>query len=328
MPTGHSSRAPAVETTEQQGLEPSKETTASAVHDSTSVLSDAALSQAALSEAALSKEYLARFNGVARLYGNEALQRFAQSRVCVIGIGGVGSWAAEALARSGVGHIILIDMDDVCVTNTNRQIHALQGNYGKPKIEAMQHRLLSINPELVVEARFDFLSVDNLLQHITPEIDVIIDAIDSMKPKMALMNFCRRNKRKVITVGGAGGQIDPTRIAVSDLSTTEQDPLLAKLRRELRTHCGFPKVGKGKFGIEAVYSDEPVKFPTVCATEGQPSAVKLDCSGGLGASTCVTATFGMVAASRALLMLSKTVPGKNIQSKNTHNREVPSKVQR
>lgn len=254
---------------------------------------------------ALSADYASRFNGIARLYGDAALRRFQQSRVCVIGIGGVGSWAAEALARSGVGQIILIDMDDVCVTNTNRQIHALQGNYGKPKIDAMQQRLLAINPELVVEARFDFLTPDNLLQHITPDIDVIIDAIDSIKPKMALMNYCRRNKRKTITVGGAGGQVDPTRISVSDLSTTEQDPLLAKLRRELRTHCGFPRVGKGKFGIEAVYSDEPVKFPTTCATDGQQSAVKLDCSGGLGASTCVTATFGMVAASRALLMLSK-----------------------
>lgn len=323
MPTGPSSRAPAVEPIEQQGLDASHETTTSKTNPSETTASADRETSVVLSE-----EYLARFNGVARLYGNEALQRFAQSRVCVIGIGGVGSWAAEALARSGVGHIILIDMDDVCVTNTNRQIHALQGNYGKPKIEAMQQRLLSINPELVVEARFDFLSVDNLLHHITPEIDVIIDAIDSMKPKMALMNYCRRNKRKVITVGGAGGQIDPTRIAVSDLSTTEQDPLLAKLRRELRTHCGFPKVGKGKFGIEAVFSDEPVKFPTVCATEGQPSAVKLDCSGGLGASTCVTASFGMVAASRALLMLSKSMPGKNMQSTNTHSKNVSSKIQR
>lgn len=254
---------------------------------------------------AASADYLDRFNGVARLYGEQGLMQFHRSKVCVIGIGGVGSWAAEALARSGVGHIILIDMDDVCVTNTNRQIHALQGNYGKPKIEAMQQRLHAINPELNVEARFDFLTPDNILQHITPDIDVVIDAIDSIKPKMALMNYCRRNKRKIITVGGAGGQIDPTRIAVSDLSTTEQDPLLAKLRRELRTHYGFPRVGKGKFGIEAVYSDEPVKFPVVCATDGQPGPIKLDCSGGLGASTCVTATFGMVAASRALLMLSK-----------------------
>lgn len=254
---------------------------------------------------AVSADYLARFNGIARLYGEAGLLRFHRSKVCVIGIGGVGSWAAEALARSGVGHIILIDMDDVCVTNTNRQIHALQGNYGKPKIDAMKQRLLAINPEMTVEARFDFLTPDNVLKHITPDIEVIIDAIDSIKPKMALMNYCRRNKRKAITVGGAGGQIDPTRISVSDLSTTEQDPLLAKLRRELRTHYGFPRVGKGKFGIEAVYSDEPVKFPVACATDGQPGPVRLDCSGGLGASTCVTATFGMVAASRALLMLSK-----------------------
>lgn len=258
-----------------------------------------------LPQAPLSADYAARFNGIARLYGEHALRRFQQSCVCVIGIGGVGSWAAEALARSGIGRIILIDMDDICVTNTNRQIHALQGNYGKTKIEAMQQRLLAINPDIIIDARFDFLTPDNLLQHMTPDIDVIIDAIDSVKPKMALINYCRRNKRKAITVGGAGGQLDPTRIAVSDLSTTEQDPLLAKVRRELRTHYGFPKVGKGKFGIEAVFSDEPVKFPAACASDGQSSAIRLDCSGGLGASTCVTATFGMVAASRALLAISK-----------------------
>lgn len=257
----------------------------------------------------LTPDYLARFNGIARLYGNEVLQQFQRSRVCVIGIGGVGSWAAEALARSGVGHLILIDMDDICVTNTNRQIHALQGNYGKTKIDAMQERLLAINPDIIVDSRFDFLTPDNLLKHLTPDIDVIIDAIDSVKPKMALINHCRRNKRKAITVGGAGGQIDPTRVQVCDLSKTEQDPLLAKVRRQLRTDYGFPKEGKGKFNIEAVYSSEPVKFPTpsatACATDSQPSAMRLDCSGGLGASTCVTATFGMIAASRALLMLSK-----------------------
>ncbi|CBL44920.1 Molybdopterin biosynthesis MoeB protein [gamma proteobacterium HdN1] len=253
----------------------------------------------------LSAAYRERFNGIARLYGESVLQRFQKSCVCIIGIGGVGSWAAEALARSGIGRLVLIDMDEVCVTNTNRQLHALNGNYGKPKIEAMRQRLLAINPEIQVDARLDFLTPSNLLAHITPEIDVIIDAIDSIKPKTALMNYCRRNKRKVITIGGAGGQTDPTRIAVSDLSTTEQDPLLAKLRRELRTHFGFPRVGKGKFGIEAVYSNEPVQYPVACTIDGQPQAVKLDCSGGLGASTCVTSTFGMVAASRTLAILAK-----------------------
>lgn len=257
------------------------------------------------SEPPFSEQYLARFSGVARLYGFETLQRFQHSRICVIGIGGVGSWVAEALARSGIGHLVLIDMDDICVTNTNRQIHALQGNYGQTKIEAMHQRLLSINPEIRVDARFDFITPDNIVTHITGDIDVVIDAIDSVKPKAALLNHCRRAKQKVVTVGGAGGQIDPTQIQVCDLSKTSQDPLLASVRRRLRSMYGFPKEGKGKFGIESIFSTEPVKFPTVCDTSTQPSATRLDCSGGLGASTCVTATFGLFAASRALLMLSK-----------------------
>ena len=171
-----------------------------------------------------------RFGGTARLYGQEALQRFADAHFCVIGIGGVGSWAAEALARTGIGKITLIDMDDVCITNTNRQIHALQGHVGQAKTEVMAQRIHAINPECEVICIDDFITPDNTAELMAAGFDYVIDAIDSVRPKAALIAWCRRNKIPLITTGGAGGQIDPTQIQVSDLAKTIQDPLAAKLR--------------------------------------------------------------------------------------------------
>jgi tRNA A37 threonylcarbamoyladenosine dehydratase len=245
-----------------------------------------------------------RFGGIARLYGEAGYQCLREASAMVIGIGGVGSWSAEALARSGIGHLVLIDMDDICVTNTNRQVQAHEGNYGKAKVTALGERLRSIHPGLTIEERFDFITADNLERHLDRPSAVIIDAIDSVKPKAALLAHCRRHRQPVVTVGGAGGQRDPTRITVDDLSRTEQDPLLASVRRRLRSEYGFPREGKGKFGIAAVYSTEPVRAPDRCETDG-PSATRLDCSGGLGASMCVTASFGMAAAARAIDLLLK-----------------------
>jgi tRNA A37 threonylcarbamoyladenosine dehydratase len=247
-----------------------------------------------------------RFGGIARLYGEEGYQRILRGSAMVIGVGGVGSWTAEALARSGIGHLILVDMDDICVTNTNRQVHAHDGNFGKPKIVALGERLRSIHPGIRLEERFDFITADNVSEHLTDPTQVVVDAIDSVKPKAALIAHCRRRRIPLVTVGGAGGQRDPTRIKVDDLARTVQDPLLASVRRRLRTDYGFPGDGKGKFGITAVYSTEPLKSPSVCENDA-PTATRLDCSGGLGASTCVTASFGMVAAARALDMLLKPV---------------------
>lgn len=252
-----------------------------------------------------SNAYQQRFSGTARLYGQQALALFSKAHICVIGMGGVGSWAAEALARTGIGAITLIDMDDVCVTNTNRQIHALRENVGQTKTEAMARRILSINPECRVTSIDDFITADNLPEMLDRHYDYVIDAIDSVRPKAALLCYCRRYKIPVVTTGGAGGQIDPTRIEVMDLAKTIQDPLAAKLRECLKNDFGLVKNGKGKLGIDCVFSSEPLMYPqadgSVCASRATALGPKrMDCASGLGAATMVTATFGFVAVSHAL----------------------------
>lgn len=253
----------------------------------------------------LTDAWLQRFGGTARLYGREALQCFADAHICVVGIGGVGSWVAEALARTGVGAITLIDMDDVCVTNTNRQIHALQGNVGLAKAEVMAQRIAAINPECQVTVVDDFVTQDNVAQLLDKGFSYVIDAIDSVRPKAALIAWCRRNKVPLVTTGGAGGQIDPTQIQVADLAKTIQDPLAAKVRERLKSDFGVVKNSKGKLGVDCVFSTEALVYPqmdgTVCAAKSTAEGPKrMDCASGFGAATMVTATFGFVAVSHAL----------------------------
>ncbi|ORJ25261.1 tRNA cyclic N6-threonylcarbamoyladenosine(37) synthase TcdA [Rouxiella badensis] len=252
-----------------------------------------------------SEAYQQRFGGTARLYGHQALALFSAAHVCVIGIGGVGSWAAEALARTGIGAITLIDMDDVCVTNTNRQIHALRENVGQSKIEVMAQRILAINPECKVTCIDDFITPDNVAEMLNRNFSYVIDAIDSVRPKAALLSYCRRYKIPVVTIGGAGGQIDPTRIEVADLAKTIQDPLAAKLRERLKNDFNVTKNNKGKLGIDCVFSSEPLMYPqadgSVCASRATAEGPKrMDCESGFGAATMVTATFGFVAVSHVL----------------------------
>ncbi|MAA95780.1 MULTISPECIES: tRNA cyclic N6-threonylcarbamoyladenosine(37) synthase TcdA [unclassified Arsukibacterium] len=260
-------------------------------------------------------DYLLRFAGIGRLYGADALQAFSRAHVCVIGIGGVGSWAAEALARSGIGEITLIDLDDVCISNINRQLHALTDTIGQDKVAVMAQRIKAINPECIVHQIEDFISVDNLQQLITPQLDYVVDAIDSIKAKVALLAHCKRNKIKVISTGGAGGQIDPTQIQISDLTQTINDPLLAKVRNTLRRDYNYSRNPQRRFGIECVYSTEQLKYPqadgSVCqqktpqlAPDGSISSMRLDCSAGFGATTVVTASFGLAAGSRVLQKLA------------------------
>ena len=161
--------------------------------------------------------YEQRFGGIGRLYTPEGLARLCQAHVCVIGIGGVGSWVVEALARSGVGQITMIDMDDICVTNINRQLPALSGNIGKLKTEVMAERVKLINPECVVNIIDDFISPDNQAEYLNRGYDYVIDAIDNVKTKAAMIAYCKRNKIKIITIGGAGGQTDPSKIQIADL---------------------------------------------------------------------------------------------------------------
>lgn len=253
-----------------------------------------------------SDQYNQRFGGTRRLYGNSETEILRAAHVCVIGIGGVGSWAAEALARTGVGELTLIDMDDVCVTNINRQIHAMSGTVGQSKIEVMAERIRLINPECQINLIDDFITPENIAEYIDSRYDYVLDAIDSVKPKAALLAYCKRNKIKVITTGGAGGQTDPTQIQIADLTKTIQDPLAAKIRNMLRRFHNFSKTRK--FGIECVYSTEQLKYPqadgSVCNVKASAEGPKrMDCASGFGAATMVTATFGFVAASRIVQKL-------------------------
>lgn len=247
-----------------------------------------------------------RFGGVARLYGAAALQRFRQSHVCVIGIGGVGSWAAEALARSAIGRLTLIDLDHVAESNVNRQIHALGDEFGKAKVVAMAERVHAINPACTVDIVEEFVAEDNLNELLGRGYDYVLDAIDQTRVKAALIAWCKARGVKLITTGSAGGQVDPSRIRVDDLSRTIQDPLASRMRSLLRKEYGFPRDTKKKFGVECVYSDEPLKYPEngqVCEID-QVGITGLNCAG-FGSSVCVTASFGFIAASRVLMRLAE-----------------------
>ena len=250
----------------------------------------------------MSNEDNRRFGGIARLYGSAAYQRLRAAHVCVVGIGGVGSWVAEALARTAVGKLTLIDLDMVAESNTNRQIHALEPVFGKAKVDAMAERIAQINPECVIQCIEDFVTVDNMETTLGGGFDVVVDAIDQARVKTAMIDFCKRRKQPIVVVGAAGGQIDPTQIRVSDLSQTVQDPLLAKVRASLRREHGFPR--QGKFGVPAVYSTEALRYPdkgASCDVGSGPTG--LNCAG-FGSSVCVTSVFGMAAASHAIGLIT------------------------
>lgn len=245
-----------------------------------------------------------RFGGIGRLYGAAALARFQNARVCVVGIGGVGSWAAEALARSAIGRITLIDLDMIAESNVNRQIHALGDEFGKAKVAAMAERIRAINPACEVSEIEDFVSSENLEATLGRGFDYVIDAIDHVRTKAAMIAWCKRHGIPIVTSGGAGGQIDPTRIEIADLARTVQDPLLAKVRSVLRKEYGFTRDPKKKFGIPAVFSSEPLRYPengAVC--DEPPTLAGLNCAG-FGSSVCVTAPFGLFAAAEVCKYLA------------------------
>ncbi|WP_245784235.1 tRNA cyclic N6-threonylcarbamoyladenosine(37) synthase TcdA [Halomonas korlensis] len=251
-----------------------------------------------------------RFGGIRRLYGGRAFARFRRAHVVVVGVGGVGSWAVEALARSGIGKLTLIDLDDVCVSNINRQLHALDGTIGRPKVEVLAERCRAIQPEIEVVADSAFVTPHNLAERLPADADLVLDAIDNVMAKAALIAWCKRRKLPIVVTGAAGGQTDPTRIRVADLSRTEHDPLLAKVRARLRRDFGFSRNPKRRFSVECVYSDEQLVYPSsdgeVCLQKpGTGDVTRLDCASGFGAATFVTGSFGFVAASRALARLAK-----------------------
>ncbi|WP_280568414.1 tRNA cyclic N6-threonylcarbamoyladenosine(37) synthase TcdA [Chromohalobacter sp. 296-RDG] len=254
-------------------------------------------------------DYDFRFGGIRRLYGTRAAIFFRHAHVVVIGVGGVGSWAAEALARAGIGTLTFIDLDDVCVSNVNRQLHALDGTIGRPKVEVMAERCRAIQPGIKVHADTAFVTPTNLAERLPEDADHVIDAIDSVIAKSALIAWCKRRKIGLSVTGAAGGQTDPTRIRVADLTRTEHDPLLAKVRARLRRDFGFSRNPKRRFSVECVYSDEQLVYPDadgeVCQQKpGNGEPTRLDCASGVGAATFVTGTFGFVAASRTLARLA------------------------
>lgn len=251
-----------------------------------------------------------RFAGIDRLYGAGAVARFSRARVAVVGLGGVGSWVAEAMARSGIGHLSLIDADDICVSNTNRQLPALEGQYGRNKAEAMAERCRAINPAAGVEAVPAFLTPANMSELLDRGFDLVLDACDSFRAKVELIAWCRRRKLPLVVSGSAGGRTDPTLVRVRDLSRTEHDALLALIRKKLRAEFDFPRNRDRYFGVPAVYSLENVKYPqpdgSVCGLRpqlGPDAALKLDCGAGLGAATHVTGTFAFAMAGKALELL-------------------------
>jgi tRNA A37 threonylcarbamoyladenosine dehydratase len=258
-----------------------------------------------------------RFGGIARLYGAAGLERFKQAHVCVIGVGGVGSWVVEALARSAIGRITMIDLDNVAESNINRQIQANTDTVGKAKVTALAERIALINPYCKVNEVEDFVTPDNLDVMLgQPGFDYVIDAIDNVKAKTALIAYCRQHAIPLITIGAAGGQTDPGKIEIRDLSRTEQEPLLALVRKRLRQNHGFPRGAKSKFGIDAVFSMEVLSMPETAeaceisadaSTNTSAGVTGLNCAG-FGSSIVVTASFGLMAAAQVLRKLAAPVP--------------------
>lgn len=256
-----------------------------------------------------SHDYTDRFGGMGRLIGSAGLARVQTSHVCVIGVGGVGSWTVEALVRSGIGAVTMIDLDDVCITNVNRQLPALDGRIGRPKVEVLAERMTQIHPGCVLHAVTEFLTADNASRLLVPGFDFVIDAVDRISTKVLIITQCRGRSLPVLTVGGAGGRRDATAVRTADLGLSQGDKLLRGVRKALRRNHGFPG-GEGQvYGIPSIYSAEPQIFPWADGTcRAEPEAgtsLQLDCASGFGAASFVTGTFGFAAAGAVIRRLAE-----------------------
>lgn len=251
-------------------------------------------------------DYDERFGGLRRLYGEAAYCLLPRLHMVVIGLGGVGSWSAEALARTGIGRITLIDYDTVAKSNINRQLVGLTKTLDQKKSGVMQTRIHEINPDCQINVIDDFINSANLADYLSAArgYDYVIDAIDSIRFKTEMIAHCKRNKLPIITTGGAGGVTDPALVHVADLSKTYNDALAAKVRNNLRSRYGFSKNPQRRFGVECVFSSQHKLYPkedgSVSHQKPGIHGVNLDCRFGYGSSVTVTATFGMLAASRAI----------------------------
>ena len=235
-----------------------------------------------------------RFGGLRRLYGDAAYARIRAAHVAVVGVGGVGSWTAEALARSGVGALTLIDLDQVSESNVNRQVQALGSTIGAAKVEVLRRRIADIHPGCAVEAVEEFVDETNWPALLRRRADAVVDACDNVRAKAVIAAWSRATGTPLLIVGAAGGKRAAERVEVGDLADTTHDPMLASLRQRLRKLHGAPRTGA--MGLACVFSRESVVAPLVdeCAIDGS-----LNCHG-YGSSVAVTATFGMVAAARAI----------------------------
>lgn len=249
-----------------------------------------------------------RFGGTGRLYGEAGLRRLQDAHVCVVGVGGVGTWTIEALARTGIGRLTLIDLDEICVTNTNRQLHTLEGEVGRSKVEVMAARVRRINPACEVTEVLEFFtarSADRLLDAHLLQSDVVVDAIDKAAQKALLITRCHQRDQPIVTVGSAGGRRDPGAVGRSDLTATVKDPLLREVRRLMRRDFGYPH--EGPWGIPAVYSREPARYPDgEGGTCGKPveGSLRIDCASGFGTAAMVTGTVGLFAAASVVDLLT------------------------
>ncbi len=265
-----------------------------------------------------------RFGGIERLYGTGSLELFDSLHICIVGMGGVGSWAVEALARSGFGQLTLIDYDEICLTNINRQIHALDSTIGKKKTLELQARVKLINPGCQCNVIDDYINKNNIRDYLSPEkkYHYVIDAIDSISLKAAIIYQCKRNKIPVITTGGAGGLTDPAMVQIKDLSRTFNDPLAAKVRAKLRESFNFSRNTKRTFGVECVFSSQQQLYPKPDGSVGHQKpgirGVNLDCNMGYGSATFVTANFGFVAVSRIIQKIIRTPPCFNTKLSCSH----------
>lgn len=253
-------------------------------------------------------DYEARFGGIGRLYGIKALDKIRKSHILVVGIGGVGSWVAESLARTGIGQITLVDLDDVCVTNINRQVHATSTSVGQFKVDVMKKRIEDIQPFCEVDTKQCFFSPKNLEYIFDKTYDFVIDACDDFTNKCIMIDHCKKNNIPLMTIGAAGGKKDPSQIRVTDLSFTSNDKFLARLRKKLRQDFDFPKDEEGAFGIWCVWSHERAVYPTAdgCTTYKPPGFAKhMDCNEGFGSASFLTGAFAFAATSVVIRELTK-----------------------
>lgn len=255
----------------------------------------------------LSDDHVRRFGAVGRLIGRDALERLAATHVCVIGLGGVGSWTVEALARSGVGALTLVDLDEVCVTNINRQLPALTDTVGRPKATVLAERVHGINPACRVEALVEFFTQENFERILSMGFDCVVDATDSVQHKVLALGECRKRGIPVLTVGASAGKRDGTRVKAADLGEAGNDALLRYVRKRLRERYDYPKGEGVHFGIRCVYSSERAVYPwadgSVCEKPEPGAAVELNCESGLGSVTFVTGAFGFAAAGEVVRLL-------------------------